>query len=174
MDHDAIVEQLLARCKGFMENIWQAADLRGVATASLAIVEQMRQVAREMLQAKVHREAEHLKRAAVTPCGQEAGASAVQTRAVSPQTLWGEGHIPVRTFPCEGCGASLRPDNRHLGVPEGGDFTDDGRALCARRRCAAPSGGQRPRCAVHGRGPQLAGGSGPHRQHRPGPPTVAG
>ena len=88
MDHDAIVEQLLARCKGFIENIWQAADLHSVATASLAIVEQMRQVAREMLQAKVHREAEQLKRAAVTPCGQEAGASDVHTRAVSPQTLW--------------------------------------------------------------------------------------
>ena len=41
MDHDAIVEQLLARCKGLMENIWQAADLHSVATASLAIVEQM-------------------------------------------------------------------------------------------------------------------------------------
>jgi hypothetical protein len=32
---------------------------------------------------------------------------------------------------CGGCGASIRPDDRHLGVPEVGDFTDDIRALYA-------------------------------------------
>lgn len=39
--------------------------------------------------------------------------------------------IPVRTFQCDGCGAPLRPDDQYLGVPEVGDFTDDGRALYA-------------------------------------------
>jgi hypothetical protein len=131
MDHDLIVEQLLARCKCFIEHILQAADLHSVATTSLAIFKQMRQVAREILQAKVNLEAEQLKCAAVAPCCQEAGARYIHTRTVSPQTLWGEVRHPVRTFQCGGCGASLRPDDRHLGVPEVGDFTDDVRALYA-------------------------------------------
>jgi hypothetical protein len=38
MDHDVIVEQLLERCKRFIENILQAPDLPGVASASLAIL----------------------------------------------------------------------------------------------------------------------------------------
>jgi len=131
MDHDFIVEQLRARGKGFLEDIWRAADLHSVATASLAIVEQMRQVAREILQAKVHLEAAPLKRAAVAPCCQETGARYVHTRTVSPQTLLGEVRLPVRTFQCSGCGASIRPDDHDLGVPEVGDFTDDMRALYA-------------------------------------------
>jgi hypothetical protein len=131
MDHELMVEQLLARCKGFIENILQATDLHSVATASLAIFEQMRQVAREILQAKIHLEAQQLKGTAVAPCCQEAGARYVHTRTVSPQTLWGKVCIPVRTFQCDGCGASLRPDDHHLGVPEVGDFTDDVRALYA-------------------------------------------
>jgi hypothetical protein len=53
MDHDIIVEQLLDRCKRFIENILQAPDLHSVATASLAIFAQMRDVAREILQAKI-------------------------------------------------------------------------------------------------------------------------
>jgi hypothetical protein len=131
MDHELIVEQLLARCKGFIENILQGPDLHRVATASLAIFEQMRQVAREILQAKIHLEAQQLKGTAVVPCCPEAGARSVHTRAVSPQTLGGEVCIPVRTFQCDGCGATLRPDDHDLGVPEVGDFTDDVRALYA-------------------------------------------
>jgi hypothetical protein len=131
MDHELIVEQLLARCKSFIENILQGPDLHRVATASLAIFEQMRQVAREMLQAKIHLEAQQLKGPAVVPCCPEAGARYVHTRTVSPRTLWGEVCIPVRTFQCDGCGATLRPDDPYLGVPEVGDFTDDVRALYA-------------------------------------------
>jgi AmiR/NasT family two-component response regulator len=86
MDHERIVEQLLARGKGFIENMLQATDLHSVATASLAIFEQMRQVAREMLQAKSHLEAQQLKGTAVVPCGQEVSARDVHTRTVSPQT----------------------------------------------------------------------------------------
>ena len=41
-DHDLIVEQLLAQCKCFIEAILQTSDLHHVATASLAIVEQIR------------------------------------------------------------------------------------------------------------------------------------
>jgi len=58
MDHDLIVEQLLDRCKWFMENILQAPDLHHVGSASLAIFTQMRQLAREMLQAKITLEAQ--------------------------------------------------------------------------------------------------------------------
>jgi len=131
MDHDLIVEQLLDRCKCFIEHILQASDLHSVATASLAIFAQLREVAREVLQAKMTLEAQQLKRADVAPCCSNTRARYLHTRLVSPQTLLGRVHIPVRTFQCRGCGASLRPDDRHLGVPEVGDFTDDVRALYA-------------------------------------------
>jgi hypothetical protein len=109
----------------------QVSDLHNVAAASLAIFVQMRQVARDILQAKIDLEAQQRQRTDVAPCCQEAGARYVHTRTVSPETLFGEVCIPVRTFQCGGCGASLRPDDRHLGVPEAGDFTDDGRVLYA-------------------------------------------
>jgi hypothetical protein len=131
MDHDRIVEHLLDRCKCFIENILQASDLHSVAAASLAIFAQMRQVARDILQAKIALEAQQRQRTAVALCCQDASVNYVHTRTVSPQTLFGEVCIPVRTFQCEECGASLRPDDRHLGVPEAGDFTDDVRVLYA-------------------------------------------
>ena len=131
MDNDLIVEQLLARCQGCIEHILQAADLHRVATASLAIFAQGRDVAREILQAKITLEAQQLKGADGVPCGPDRRARYLHTRTVSPQTLLGEVHIPVRTFQCGGCGASLRPDDHHWGVPEVGDFTDDVRALSA-------------------------------------------
>jgi hypothetical protein len=131
MDHDLIVEQLLDRGKGFLENILQAADLHRVATASLAIFAQLREVAREILQAKITVTAQQLKSADILPCCPASRVRYLHTRTVSPQTFLGEGHIPVRTFQCAGCGASLRPDDRHLGVPEVGDCTDDVRARYA-------------------------------------------
>jgi hypothetical protein len=33
------------------------------------------------------------------------------------ETLFGEIHIPVRTFQCRGCGTTFRPDDAALGVP---------------------------------------------------------
>lgn len=131
MDHDLIVEQLLDRCKGFIENILQAPDLHNVGSASLAIFAQMRHVAREILQAKVALEAQQRKNQAVPRCCPEARAQYVHTRTVSPETLFGEIRIPVRTFQCRGCGATFRPDDAALGVPEEGEFTDDVRALYA-------------------------------------------
>jgi hypothetical protein len=131
MDHDLSVEQLLDRCKGFSENILQAADLHSVATASRAIFAQRREVAREVLEAKITLEAQQLKRADVAPCCPDARARYLHTRMVSPQTWFGQGHIAVRTVQCRGCGAALRPDDRPRGVPEGGDCTDDVRALYA-------------------------------------------
>ncbi len=131
MDHDLIVEQLLARCKCFIENILQAPDLHSVASASLAIFGPMREVAREILQAKIALEAQQLKSQDVTPCCYDAAVTYVHTRTVSPETLFGEVYIPVRTFQCCGCGATFRPDDAALGVPEAGDFTDDVRALYA-------------------------------------------
>jgi hypothetical protein len=131
MDHDGIVEQLLDRCKGFIENILQAPDLHSVASASLAILAQVRHIARDILQAKITLEAQQRTRADVTPCCQEAGMTYVHTRSVSPETLFGEITIPVRTFQCHSCGATVRPDDGPLGVPEAGDFTDDVRYLYA-------------------------------------------
>ena len=128
MDHDLIVEHLLERCKCFIENILQAPDLPSVAAASVAIFAPMRHVARETLQAKITREAQQLQSRAVVPWCQDAGARYVHTRTVSPETLLGQVCIPVRTCQCDGCGASLRPDDRHVGVPEMGAFTDAVRA----------------------------------------------
>jgi Uncharacterised protein family (UPF0236) len=131
MDHDSIVEQLLERCKRFIENILQAPDLHSVASASLAIFAQMRQVAREILQAKIAMEAQQRRSQEVARCCPEASVPYVHTRTVSPKTLFGEVTIPVRTFQCRGCGATFRPDDASLGVPEVGDFTDDVRYLYA-------------------------------------------
>ena len=129
MDRGLIVEQLLDRCKRFIESILQASDLQHVAAASLAIFEQLREVAREMLQAKSALEATQLWGQEVTRCCGEAALKDVHTRTVSPATLFGEVTIPVRPFQCDGCGATLRPDAARLGVPEAGDCTDAVRAL---------------------------------------------
>jgi hypothetical protein len=129
MDHDGIVDQVLDRCKGFMENMLQAPDLHRVASASLAILAQMRQVARDILQAKMTLEAQPRTRADITPGCPEAAVTLVHTRTVSPETLFGEIIIPVRTFQCRGGGATFRPDDTALGVPEAGDFTAAGRYL---------------------------------------------
>jgi hypothetical protein len=129
MDHDLIVEQLLDQCKCFLENILQASDLHRVAAASLAIFEHIRDVGRALLQAKVELEAQQFRGQAVPHCCQQAEVRYVHTRTVSPMTLFGVITIPVRTFQCHGCGASLRPDDAFLGVPERGEFTDDVRLL---------------------------------------------
>jgi hypothetical protein len=50
MDRDLIVGQLMNRCKCVIEQIVEAAGLQTVATASIAIFEQMREVPRAMLQ----------------------------------------------------------------------------------------------------------------------------
>jgi hypothetical protein len=131
MDHDLIVEQLLDRCKGFIESILQAPDLHSVASTSLAIFAQMRQGAREILQAKTVLEAQQCRSREVTRCCPDASVKYVHTRTVSPETVFGKITIPVRTFQCSGCGAAFRPDDAALGVPEAGDFTDDVRYLYA-------------------------------------------
>jgi hypothetical protein len=104
MDHARIVAQLLARGTGVIETIVQATDRPRVAPASLAIFEPMRQVAREILPAKLPLEAQQLTGPGVVPGGQEAGARYVQTRPVRPPTLWGVGCLPVRPCPCDGGG----------------------------------------------------------------------
>jgi hypothetical protein len=131
MDLEVIVAPLLEQCKGFIENIWQAPDLHGVASASLAIFTQMRQVAREILQTKIAFEAQPRRSQDVSRCCPEASVPHVHTRTVSPETLFGEITIPIRTFQCRGCGATFRPDDTALGGPEVGDFTDDVRYLYA-------------------------------------------
>jgi hypothetical protein len=131
MDHDLIVEQLLDRCKRWIENILQAPDLQNVASASLPIFAQMRQVAQALLQAKVALEAQQRSSQDISGCCPEASVRYIHTRTVSPETLFGEITIPVRTFQCTGCGATLRPDDVPLGVPAAGDYTDDVRSLYA-------------------------------------------
>jgi len=109
----------------------QAPDLHRVATASLAIFAQLREVAREMLQAKITLEAQQLKSADVAPCCQNSRVRYLHTRTVSPQTLLGE--VSIRYAPSSVAGVEP-PSGRmtgHLGVPEVGDFTDDVRALYA-------------------------------------------
>jgi hypothetical protein len=129
MDRNLIVGQLMDRCKGFIERILEADDLHSVAMASVAIFEQMREIARALLQAKVDLEAHQLHSQAIQPCCPEAALTYVHTRTVQPTTLFGVITIPVRTFRCHGCGASRRPDDTPLGVPPVGDFTDDVRLL---------------------------------------------
>jgi hypothetical protein len=129
MDRDLIVGQLMNRCKCVIEHILEAADLHSVAMASVAICEQMRDVARAILQAKVDLEAHTLHSQAVQPCCPEAALTYVHTRTVPPTTLFGAIEIPVRTYYCHDCGASRRPDDTPLGVPPVGDFTDDVRML---------------------------------------------
>jgi len=85
MDHDGIVEQLLDRCKGFIESILQAPDLHDVASASLAIFTQMRPVVRDILQAKITLEAQQRKHGEVAPCCPKAGVTYVHTRTVTPE-----------------------------------------------------------------------------------------
>jgi hypothetical protein len=109
----------------------QAPDLHNVSSASLAMFTPMRPVARDILQAKITLEAQQLARSEVTPCCPKAGVTSVHTRTVSPETLCGAITIPVRPFQCRGCGATLRPDDKPLGVPAVGAFTDDVRFLYA-------------------------------------------
>jgi hypothetical protein len=131
MEQDTLVSQLLDRCKSFIENILQAPDLHSVAIASLAIFAQMRDVTREILQAKIALEAQQRRSQEVANCRPEASVKYVHTRTVNPETLFGEIVTPVRTFQCSGCGATFQPDDAPLGVPEVGDFTDDLRYLDA-------------------------------------------
>jgi hypothetical protein len=125
MDQDHIVGHLLDQCKRFIESILHSADTQNVATASLAIFEQIREVARAILQAKVTLEAQRRTKQPVAPCCPGATMAYVHTRTVHPTTLFGQVEVPVRTFRCQGCGATVRPDDARLGVPPSGDFTDE-------------------------------------------------
>jgi len=116
MDHDVIVEQWLDRGKRLIEHMLQAPDLHHVASASLAVFAQMRQVAREILQAKIAFEAQQCRRQAVGRCCPATSVQYVHTRTVGPETLFGEITIPIRTFQCSGCGATFRPDDAPLGM----------------------------------------------------------
>jgi hypothetical protein len=57
---------------------------------------------------------------------------------VSPETWFGEIHMPVRRFQCRACGATFRPDDAALGVPGVGEFSDDVRWLYAPMAAALP------------------------------------
>jgi hypothetical protein len=86
-DHDLLVEPLLDRCQGVIAPILQASDLHRVATASRALFAQLRDVAREILPAKITLEAQPLKSMDIVPCGPASRARYLHTRTVSPQTL---------------------------------------------------------------------------------------
>jgi hypothetical protein len=106
-DHDFLVAQRRARGQPLSETIFQAADLHRVATAARAIWAPCRDVAWKMVQAPITREAQQLKRMAVAPGCPAASGHDRHTRPVRPQTLWGEGHRPGRTF--QGGGGGLLP-----------------------------------------------------------------
>ncbi|GIX48110.1 MAG: hypothetical protein KatS3mg131_2321 [Candidatus Tectimicrobiota bacterium] len=129
MDHAQIVDQLMQHCKQVIDKILHAPDLQGIAAASLAIFERMRELAHALLQAKIDLEAQRLKNQAPEPCCPGATMAFVHTRLVQPTTLFGQVDVPVRTFRCMGCGTTVRPDDAPLGLPSSGEFTDDVRAL---------------------------------------------
>lgn len=129
MDQDVIVEQLMNRCKGLIDKMLSTQDLQSVAAVSMAILEQIRDVAHAILQAKVDLEAGRLKAQPVAACCPGADMADIHTRSVSPTTLFGKVEIPVRPFRCMACKTTMRPDDAWLGVPKTGDFTDDVRML---------------------------------------------
>jgi hypothetical protein len=84
MDRDMIVGQLMQRGKCFIEHSLEAAGLQTVATASVAIFDQMQEVAWEMLQAKVNLEAHKLRSQAVVPCCPESARYCMGCSAFPP------------------------------------------------------------------------------------------
>jgi len=138
MDRAMIVGQVMQHCKRLIDNVLEAADLQPVATASIALFNQMWEVARALLQAQVDLAAHQLHSQAVTPCCAGAALKYVHTRTVQPTTLFGPITIPVRPFQCEGCGATPRPDDAALGVPPVGEFTADIRCLYTPLAAALP------------------------------------
>jgi hypothetical protein len=125
MDQATSVGHLLDRCKRFIEGLLQDTDTQTVATASLAIFARMREVAHALLQANIALEAQRRKKHPVAPCCPGAALAFVHTRTVHPTTLFGQVEVPMRTLRCQGCGATVRPDDTRLGVPPSGDFTDE-------------------------------------------------
>ena len=89
MDRNLSVGQLMSRCKDVIESITEADDLQTVASAGVAIFEQMREVARVLLQAKGDLEAHKLHSQAVRPYCVDTALTYVHTRTVQPTTLFG-------------------------------------------------------------------------------------
>jgi hypothetical protein len=129
MHHDRSVASGIDRCQHVLEHILRASDLHHVASTSLTIFAQRQEVAREMLQAPIRLETQQMKRQDIAPGGQEARMIDLHTRTGSAPTWIGEVCLRVRTFQWSRWGASRRPDDHHLGVPEAGACTDDGRCL---------------------------------------------
>ena len=114
----------------------QAPDLPSVAWASLAIFTQIRQVARDLLQAKITREAQQRTRTEVTSCGPEASLAQVDTRTVGPETLLGEIMIPVAD------GSSATAAARRSGLTPGPwECQRSGRFPTMGAGCTAAGGG---------------------------------
>lgn len=131
MDRDAIVAQLAGCCKSAVETIIDDPDLHDVASASLALFTKFRDVAREILQAKVDLEAAGRRAADPPQCCEGAGTWLIHRRGVCVETLFGSVEIPVRTFRCTKCRGYDRPDDAALGVPRKGPFADDVREIVA-------------------------------------------
>ncbi len=125
MDRTAIVEHVMDQCKSLIDRILDEPAETSLAATSLTLFEQVRNVARHILQAKVDLADKELKRQPVRPCCPATHLRYVHTRTVSPTTIFGPITLAVRTFECPKCGQLWRPDDEILGVPERGDFTDD-------------------------------------------------
>lgn len=99
-----------------------------VAALSMAIHRMLREVGRELLQHKVDLLREELRaKPGICKCGRQG--RLVHTRTVTQGTLHGEIKVPVRTFRCEVCEKSFRPDDRAFGLPEAGLIPDDVAAM---------------------------------------------
>jgi hypothetical protein len=99
MDHAMIVGQVMHHCKRLIERVLDASDLQTVATASLAIVDQMREVARALLQAKVDLEAHKLRRQAVPPCCPGASLRLISVASIPPWQPKCPTGLPVISLP---------------------------------------------------------------------------
>ena len=129
MDRDGIVASLVDRCKSLIEKVLSTSEDNGLAGASLLLFEKFRDVARQTLQAWADLRARELRTSTVESCCEGAAMHFVHARSVTVRTLFGEVIVPVRTCRCAGCGTYRRPDDRILGVPEAGAFSDDVRSL---------------------------------------------
>ena len=129
MDREEIVVALVDRCKLLIEKVLSTSEDNGLSVASLLLFDKFRDVARQTLQAWADLRARELRADPVDPCCKDAAMHFVSARSTTVLTLFGEVSLPVRTCRCTECKTYRHPDDRALGVPEKGAFTDDVRSL---------------------------------------------
>src|SRR3989442_12589483 len=96
MDRAMIVGQVMQHCKRLIDNVLEAADLQPVATASIALFNQMWEVARALLQAQVDLPAPQPHCQSPSPCRARAALQYVHTRTFEAPSLFSPIPIPFR------------------------------------------------------------------------------